>query len=353
MDLPLTREPVDRSQGHAVREVAGSGVGRVSNGPAVLVGRDPKMLEIVDLVDQVADTTATILIAGECGTGKEVVARMIHQRSRRNQAPFVAVNCGAIPETLQESTLFGHLRGAFTGADSRQLGVFDVAANGTVYLDEISETTNGFQVKLLRVLQSGEYLPVGSGRTQSCDVRVISATNRDLVKLIAAGEFRQDLYYRLNIIRIEMPPLRERRDDIPLLVNHFLMALCGECGKPEMTISASARKLLMDYAYPGNVRELKNILHRAVILCRDAEITERHIPCEVYESNSVAEPCPAGDFHAAKAMAVERFERGYLTQKLRESGGIVSRAARNSGLSERNFFEKLKKYGLSSRRFRA
>lgn len=318
------------------------------------IGRDPAILRILDVVEKVADTMATILIVGECGTGKEVLARFIHGMSSRCSRSFVAVNCGAIPETLQESTLFGHVRGAYTGADSQQMGIFEAADGGTVFLDEISETSKSFQVKLLRVLQSGEYFPVGSARAKSCDVRVVSATNHDLAKLIAQGHFRQDLYYRLNIIRMELPPLRERRQDIPLLTRHFLEVLGAQYDKPGMRISADARAALDTYDYPGNVRELKNIIHRAVILCQDDVIMPQDLPSDIVQGEASRKlNCTSASFHQAKAQTVEEFERDYLTKRLQESGGIVSRAARNCGLSERIFHEKMKKYAISGRRFRA
>ncbi|MCH5374922.1 MAG: sigma-54 dependent transcriptional regulator, partial [Planctomycetes bacterium] len=286
--------------------------------------------------------------------GKEIIARTIHEKSQRQRASFIAVNCGAIPESLQESTLFGHVRGAYTGADSRAMGLFEVADGGTVLLDEISETSPAFQVKLLRVLQCGEFFPVGSGQMRSCDVRIVSATNCDLTELVAEGRFRQDLYYRLNIVRLYLPPLRERREDIPLLTAHFLEVLGSENAKPGLRISPEASEILLAYRYPGNVRELKNIVHRATILCRDGMITPADLPAEVTsETPSEHEESPATSFHQAKAHAVECFEREYLTRSLREAGGIVSRAARNSGLSERNFHEKLKKYGIQGRCFRA
>jgi DNA-binding NtrC family response regulator len=320
---------------------------------ARFVGKDPRLLEVLDLVGQVADTDATVLITGESGTGKELIARALHEMSSRCNAPFIAVNCGAIAETLQESELFGHAKGAFTGATSPKAGKFEAANGGTIFLDEISEMSNALQVKLLRILQSGEYAPVGVAKNRYCDVRVVAATSQNLKALVDAAQFRQDLYYRLNIIRLELPPLRERKGDIPLLIDHFLRKLSAAYDKPDLRVSPEAGEILLRYDYPGNVREIENVICRAVILCRESCITPRHLPPEVLPrqiSPSAGQPT---NFHEAKSHAVEKFERAYLTSLLSECGGIVSRAAHRAGLSERNFHEKLKKYGISGKSFRA
>jgi DNA-binding NtrC family response regulator len=311
------------------------------------------MLEILDLVQLVADTDATVLIVGETGTGKELVARKLHNDSSRRTAPFIPVNCGAIAETLQESELFGHERGAFTGATSRKAGKFQAADGGTIFLDEVSELSKALQVKLLRTLQSGECAPVGSTLNHYCDVRVVAATNEDLRSRISRGEFRKDLYYRLNIIRVELPRLCERGGDIPLLIRHFLEVFRSAYSKPTIEVNSDAEQLLQNYDYPGNVRELENIMRRAVILCRDEDIDSRHLPVEVLHSRTRLDASEPMNFREAKDRVVADFERAFLTDVLRVSGGIVSRAAQRCGLSERNFHAKLRKYGIRSLTFRA
>ena len=318
------------------------------------VGRDPKILELLEVVDQVAATDASVLITGKSGTGKEIVARELHLRSQRRTGPFVPVNCAALTETLVESELFGHLPGAFTGAVARKRGKFEVAQGGTLFLDEIGETSPAFQVKLLRTLQSGEYSPVGMAETRSCDARVIAATNRDLDNSMQDGSFRRDLYYRLSVIRLEVPPLRERPGDIPLLVRHFAASFAAAYRKPELRLEQDFEELLACHLWPGNVRELENVVHRAVILCRGGSLAPHLLPPELRNgtgrSGATAEPA---NFHEAKQVAVEQFERDYLIAMLRDCGGIVSRAAGRSGLSERNFHEKLNSYGIDGQSFRS
>jgi DNA-binding NtrC family response regulator len=320
------------------------------------IGRDPKVLELLEMADRVADTTATILITGESGTGKELIARLICEGSSRRKRDLVAVNCGAIPETLQESEFFGHVKGAFTGASRRKIGKLELADGGTIFLDEIGEMSRSLQVALLRTLQSGEYSPVGSAETRFCDVRVIAAANRNLLDLVDAGEFRRDLYYRLNIIHLEVPPLRERRGDLPLLCDYFLRLLAETHGKREPQLTADARHILFRYDYPGNVRELENVIRRAVILCGGDRIGVEHLPPEIRGCGASCAGAAADveleDFQTAKARAVESFERAYLTNILRMANGIVSRASARSGLSERNFHEKLKRYRINARAFR-
>ena len=326
-----------------------------ADAPVQFIGRDPKVLELLELVNQVADTTATVLITGESGTGKELIARMISEGSSRSRHNLVAVNCGAIPESLQESEFFGHVKGAFTGANRRKIGKLEAANNGTIFFDEIGEMSRSLQVALLRTLQSGEYSPVGSAETRYCDVRVIAAANCNLLDLVDSGDFRQDLYYRLNIIHLEAPPLRERRGDLPLLFDHFLRTLSEKHQKRTPELKHEAREILCRYDYPGNVRELENVIRRAVILCGDSDIGPEHLSPEVRGTSAPSTPVDAEleDFQSAKARAVESFERSYLTNVLRLSGGIVSRASERSGLSERNFHEKLKRYGINARAYRA
>jgi DNA-binding NtrC family response regulator len=320
---------------------------------AGFIGRDQRVLAVLDLVRRVADTDATVLILGESGTGKELIARALHENSSRRSAPFLPVNCGAIAETLQESELFGHARGAFTGATEAKVGKFGAADGGTVFLDEIAETSKSLQVKLLRILQHGEYSPVGLAENRSCDVRIVAATNRDLRPLVAADSFRKDLYYRLNIIRLDLPPLRERRSDIPLLIDHFLRRFRACYHKQNLEISGAAVEALCRHDFPGNVRELENIMRRAAILCRGPAISVGDLALDETAQRPEHADTARGTFHEAKAQAVGHFEQAYLISILTACGGIVSRAARRAGLSERNFHEKLKKYGLSGKHFRA
>ncbi len=317
------------------------------------ISQDSRLLEVLDVVKQVANTDATVLITGESGTGKELVAQALYQKSSRCHAPFIAVNCGAISETLQESELFGHVKGAFTGATARKIGKFEAANGGTIFLDEISEMSKPFQVKLLRILQSGEYAPVGVAENSYCDVRVVAATNQDLRPLIEAGIFRKDLYYRLNLLHLELPPLRERKGDIPLLIEHFLHIFGSAYSKPGLRLNLEAEEILRQYDYPGNVRELENFIRRAVILCRDECISSRYLPPEVLRDRRTFPVNESINFHKAKSCVIAEFERAYLASILGECGGIVSRAAHCIGLSERMFHEKLKKYGIDSKNFDA
>ena len=353
---PGLRRVLDSSGGVRGQSPAGLTLGvrsRHSPDGVRFIGGHPRVLELLELVGQVADTTATVLITGESGTGKELIAQLIRERSSRNNKRFVAVNCGAIPETLQESEFFGHVKGAFTGATERKVGKLELADGGTIFLDEIGEMSKSLQVALLRTLQSGEYSPVGSAETRFCDVRVLAAANRKLLDLVDAGEFRRDLYYRLNIIHLEIPPLREREGDALVLCEHFLETLGANYQKPGLRLTPEACELLMRYDYPGNVRELENIIRRAIILCRGAQIEPQHLAPEVRGSvQQISEPTDVDDFQSAKARAIEAFERVYLSNILRKCGGIVSRASEYSGLSERNFHEKLKRYGISAKAFR-
>ncbi len=327
-------------------------VERATPGRRSFVGEDPRVLELLELVQRVAATDAPVLITGESGTGKELLAREIHVASQRSNGPYVAVNCGAIPANLEESELFGHTAGAFTGAGSRKRGKFESAHGGTLFLDELAEMSPAMQVKLLRVLQTGEYSPVGMAETLYCDVRVVAATNQKLESRLADGSLRPDLFYRLNVIRIEVPPLRDRRGDILLLARRFAERFARRYGRGEVALSAEVERFLVAYAFPGNVRELENLVHRAVILATDGTLRLDHL-LRLGTAEAPASEPPANDFHAAKQDAIERFERDFLTSALRECGGIISRAAGRTGLSERNFHEKLAKYGIDGQSFRA
>src|SRR5215471_1864983 len=242
-----------------------------------IVGTSPALRRVLDVAGQAAPSSATVLVLGESGTGKELLARYIHERSARARGPFVAVNCAAIPETILEAELFGHERGAFTGAVARREGRFAKASGGTLFLDEIGELSPQVQVKLLRVLQEGEYEPVG-GDTVKADVRIVAATNRDLRAHVVAGRFREDLYYRLNVIAVTAPPLRARREDIPLLIDHFLGIYCAKNHRARLSVARPVLQLLADYPWPGNVRELENVIERAVVLCRGETLTTDDLP---------------------------------------------------------------------------
>jgi DNA-binding NtrC family response regulator len=312
-----------------------------------LLGNDPRIARILELVRRVADSEATVLITGETGTGKELVARLLHASSCRAREPFLAVNCGSLTESLLEAELFGVMRGAFTGAVASRVGKFEAAARGTIFLDEAATMGHGMQVALLRVLQSGEFTPVGGTSSRTSCARVVAAVNVNLQALVTAGSFRSDLYYRLNVIQLELPPLRERRSDIPDLAAHFLDRYAARYGKVGLQLSDSVRIALMQHDYPGNVRELENAIHRAVVLAEGAALAIGDLPLDFHarSPDDDAAAC-ATAFHAAKAALVARFERDYLSAALLRSRGVIVDAARDVGLSERVFHVKLRKYGI-------
>jgi DNA-binding NtrC family response regulator len=301
-----------------------------------IVGSSPALRRVIDVATQAAPSQATVLILGESGTGKELLARCIHERSGRARAPFIAVNCAAIPETILESELFGHERGAFTGATGKKDGRFAKAAGGTLFLDEIGELSPGVQVKLLRVLQEGEYEPLG-GNTQKADVRIVAATNRDLVAEVAAGRFREDLYYRLNVIAITAPPLRARREDVPLLVDHFLGLYCAKNGRPRLHPTRGALERLMDYGWPGNVRELENVIERAVVLSRGDVLGEGDLP----EHLATATPSSAAQLTFEIGTTLDEIEVRVIRETLRHTKGDKSVAAQLLGISTRTIYRKL------------
>jgi two-component system NtrC family response regulator len=308
-----------------------------------LTTANTRMAEAVNVAARAAASRATILIRGESGTGKELLARAIHHGSPRAARPLVAVSLAALPETLVESELFGHERGAFTGADRERRGRFELADGGTLFLDEVGDLPAGTQVKLLRVLQEQSFERLGGSRPQSVDVRVIAATGRDLERLMRDGGFREDLYYRLNVVSITLPPLRERREDIPSLVEGFLHRFAGESAARIEGVSREAMDRLLKYAYPGNVRELENIVHRAVVLSRGPLLTTADLPLHVGE---LAEE-PAGGSQSLGAQ-LAALERALLVKALTEAGGVQTRAARALGISERHLRYRLKKHGLSA-----
>ena len=299
-----------------------------------------RMAEAINTAARAASSRATILVRGESGTGKELLARAIHYASPRGKNPLVAVNVAALPETLLESELFGHDRGAFTGADREHRGRFELADGGTRFLDEIGDLPRSTQVKLLRVLQEQAFERLGGSRTIRVDVRVIAATNRDLDAMVRSGEFREDLYYRLNVVSIDIPPLRDRREDIPLLVDAFLKRFTAESVSRATGVSREAMDLLLKHPYPGNVRELENLVHRAVVLARGPLITTADLPLHLQEMKS--EEPSAGSF----VERVAGFERALIVEALDQASGVQTRAAKALGMSERHLRYKLQKYGI-------
>ena len=319
-----------------------------------LVGSSPGMREVTRMVEAVAYSATTVLVTGESGTGKELVARALHARSPRRAHPFVALNCGALTETLLESELFGHVKGAFTGAQRDQKGLFDAADGGTIFLDEIGDIPAATQVRLLRVLQEGEIKRVGAADAVRVDVRVIAATHRDLPKLVRAGKFREDLFYRLNVINVPLPPLRERIEDVPLLAHHFLRRYADRLGKRVRAIAPDAVELLCSYRWPGNVRELENAIERAVVLCRGDAVTAGDLPPAVTGHTApLVRESPVGaeesawltlSYAAAKEQALRRFEKGYVDALMRACDNNISAAARKAGMDRSNFKRVLRKY---------
>jgi len=317
-----------------------------------LVGSSTKMKEVFDLVESVSYSTATVLIQGESGTGKELVARATHYRSPRRDKAFVAVNCSALTETLLESELFGHVKGAFTGATTDKKGLFEAASGGTIFLDEIGEIPPSMQVKLLRVLQEGEVKRVGDTGTRKVDVRTIAATNKDLQAMMKDGTFREDLFYRLNVITVALPPLRERVDDVPALSYHFLQRYNQKLGKGLTGFSTDVIQLLQNYRWPGNVRELENVVERAVVLAREEAVQVRDLPQhfrdDSFTKNSDMDDFGNLPFNAAKKLAVQAFEHRYLTRIMTRTDGNISMASREAGLDRSNFRRILKKHGIDS-----
>jgi len=306
-----------------------------------------KMEEVMNLTGRVAKSEATVLIRGESGTGKELIANAIHYASPRAGKPLVKVNCTALPENLLESELFGHERGAFTGAVQRRIGRFEQAHEGSIFLDEIGDLPPSLQMKLLRVLQEKEFERVGSNQTIKTDVRVMAATSRDLEEGLRRGTFREDLYYRLNVISILLPPLRERREDVPLLIDHFLQTYSEKNRRPIPRVSKEARDLLLQYSYPGNVRELENIIERSVVVSRGDTITTRDLPLQVREGLREADLGLEGKERPLDA-TLSGMERDLIVRALDEHGWVQTKAARSLGISERVLRYKMKKHGLST-----
>ncbi|MCB9514967.1 MAG: sigma-54 dependent transcriptional regulator [Candidatus Krumholzibacteriia bacterium] len=312
-----------------------------------IIGSSEAMQRIFAVVRKIAATDSTILIGGESGTGKELIARAIHFMSGRADKPFVGVNCGALPENLLESELFGHVKGSFTGAIRDKEGLFKVAESGTIFLDEVGEITPALQVKLLRALQEREFLPVGGTQPVKVDVRVLAATNRDLEEEVERGTFRADLYYRLNVIPLTVPPLRERREDVPLLVRHFIQRLAEKRGLPMKGITRDAMELLCEYDWPGNVRELENVLERMVLLEERDSLDRESLPEKLLES---PDRSPKAFFEGKPRATLEELEKEYLLQVLESTGWQKKKASAILGINASTLYRKIQRYGLEPQR---
>ncbi len=312
-----------------------------------ILSHDPKMIEIFDIIDSVADTRATVLITGENGTGKSMIARAIHRRSSRSKKPFVEVACGALPDNLLESELFGHTEGAFTGASQAKIGKFEHANTGTIFLDEIGTATPSLQIKLLRVLQEFEFEPVGSNKTVSVDARCILATNENLLAAVESGKFRQDLYYRINIIHLELPSLRNRVADIPVLVEHFLQKNLADLPKQIQGFSPEAMEVMLGYAWPGNIRELENVVQRAVLLSKRPVIGIEQLPPALLTTNTGVSRLSVGLMPGQTLReALEGPERQIILDVLRANAFSRSLTADHLGINRTTLYKKMKKLGI-------
>ncbi len=334
----LERRQLKREVKHLRAQVQGQY--RFSN----IIGKSRRLKQVQDLVESAAPSDATILIQGESGTGKELIARAIHAHSGRSSGPFVAINCGALPESLLESELFGHVKGAFTGAQFNKAGLFEEAEGGTIFLDEVGETTQATQVKLLRVLQEQEIRRVGDTKTIKTNARVVAATNQELMGRVREGKFREDLYYRLNVISIDVPALRERIEDLPLLAAHFLEKHAAKSGRAPRELSPAALALMERYPWPGNIRELENTIERAVILSKEPTIGPADLPPSVragHETRGLAKSLDPGE------MTLEELERTYIVAVIERFAGNQAAAAGALGISRTTLWRKLKSYGLS------
>lgn len=317
-----------------------------------IIGNSEKMIKVFELISKIASTDSTVLILGESGTGKELVARAIHRKSRRASLPFVPVNCGAIPEELLESELFGHEKGAFTGAFKMHTGRFEIAAGGSIFLDEISEMSPNLQIKLLRVLQEKEFERVGGINTIKANVRIIAATNKNLEEELDKGRFREDLYYRLNVIPIILPPLRERPDDIPALIRFFIEKNVKEKSMEVLEINRQVMQHLINYRWPGNVRELENLIERLSVLCDGNPVTDDDLPEKILSGHTQDTASSLGfilpDEGIDLSDVVSDFEKNIIIQALNKSGWIKNRAAKLLNLNRTTLVEKIKKQGIQS-----
>jgi DNA-binding NtrC family response regulator len=309
-----------------------------------IIGDHPKIREVYRVVGKIAPTLSTVLIYGESGTGKELVARAIHELSGRSKNPFFAINCAAIPDTLMESELFGHEKGSFTGATAREIGIFEAASGGTVFLDEIGEMNVAMQAKLLRAIQEKEIRRVGGKVNIPVDVRIISATNKDLEAEIRRGQFREDLYYRLNVIRVSLPPLRDRGNDIVALADFFVKKYSASSGMPVKGIAKSALKFLMDYSWPGNVRQLESVIERGVLMAEGELIQPEDLPAEVH-----TDATPAGTLRfdlPPEGVSIEQLERELILKAMERSGGVIAKAAPLLGMSYKTLQYRLEKFSI-------
>lgn len=336
----LAASATTNAQAHERLKLENRGLRAGLDGGVSIIGQSPALREVLGLCARVANSNATVLILGETGTGKEMLSRHIHANSQRRDKPFIAINCAALPETLLESELFGHEKGAFTGAIAQKIGRFELANGGTLFLDEIGDISHSTQLRLLRVLQEREFVRVGGTKTLSCDVRVIAATNRDLAKAIQEGHFREDLFYRLNVFPIMNPPLRERREDIALLVDHFVKVSAKHLNVDAPTVNNDALAMLTSYRWPGNIRELQNIMERAVLLCDGPAIEPSHLPREIVgeEPELVREK---GD------SSLWGYEKALIQRALKEAGWNQTKAAKALGISRDNLRYRLKKYEIT------
>ncbi|MDP2807018.1 MAG: sigma 54-interacting transcriptional regulator, partial [bacterium] len=312
-----------------------------------IIGQSKNFLDILKLVQQVAPSQSTVLILGESGTGKELIAKELHKLSARSAGSFVSINCAALPETLLESELFGHVKGSFTGAFRDKPGLFQAAEGGTFFLDEVSETSPAIQVKLLRVLQEREVVPVGGSRPIKVDVRLISATNVDLYQAVEDGKFRRDLFYRLNVIQLELPPLRQRGQDILMLADYFLNKYCRRQGKPAKTLSPDARDFLLGYRWPGNVRELENVMERAVVLSQGPAIEKNHLPSDLFKNSPNVVPTSGPQqFQGKASSSLKDEEKQIILSMIQSCGGNKTQAAKKLGIHYATLYRKLKLYGI-------
>ena len=313
-----------------------------------IIGRSPKMQEVFDLVEKVADCDSTILITGETGTGKGLVAKAIHQNSKRKNKPFISINCGAIPENLLESELFGHVRGAFTGATVSKSGKFELAHGGTVFLDEIGDMSSDLQVKVLKVLEEGEFEQVGGAKTIKVDVRVIAATHRDLPGEVKNGNFREDLFYRLYVIPIGLPALRDRKSDIPYLASYFMQVSNHKNNRQLEGISGEALGIMVSYSWPGNVRELRNVVERLVVLIGSGKISANDLPKELKAANGYAatQSIEISDDGISLNSAVTEFEKDLILQSLEKTKWVKNKAAKLLQLNRTTLVEKIKRHRI-------
>ncbi|MDD5286597.1 MAG: sigma 54-interacting transcriptional regulator [Desulfuromonadaceae bacterium] len=357
MCLPYNFQQLEEDRGRLIQkyELAQRELNR-EYGDEFIIGTDKKTQEVLDLIKQVGPTPTTVLIRGESGTGKELIARAIHRYSKKNDKPLVTVNCTTITDSLLESELFGHRKGAFTGADADKIGLFEAADGGTIFLDEIGDITSKLQAELLRVLDSGDVRPVGGTATKKVDIRLIAATNKNLEEGIKKGWFREDLYYRLNVFTITTPPLRSRVESIPILAQHFLEKASAKLNKKIVSIEMRAIKAMMDYPWSGNIREMQNVIERAAVLTQDDTIRLEHLPhsfVDNYTEGSNDRSVTQASFQASRERHVGKVEKDLIQQYLTQVNGHVSKAAKLADIPRRSFYRLMKKYGLNGREIKA